>query len=134
MRSGARGMVDTQHAGQIRQRQWTAAEKLEIVQQSFAGSITVTAVARRYQVSKGSIYSWRKQASAGKLSAEPDGQSRFALVAIAGASTVTRPAESNDAGSMVEVVLRNGRILRLPETTGPSRAASLADALEGTRP
>jgi hypothetical protein len=36
-----------------------------------------------------------------------------------------------DAGTMIEVVLRNGRVLRLPERAGPARVARLADALEG---
>jgi hypothetical protein len=33
--------------------------------------------------------------------------------------------------SLVEVVLRNGRLLRLPEGVAPARAAALADALDG---
>jgi hypothetical protein len=34
-------------------------------------------------------------------------------------------------GSMLEVMLRNGRVLRLSERMAPARAALLADALEG---
>jgi hypothetical protein len=32
---------------------------------------------------------------------------------------------------LIDLVLRNGRILRLPESVPPGRAAALADALEG---
>lgn len=35
-------------------------------------------------------------------------------------------------GGAFEVVLRNGRVLRLPDGVAPARAMALADALEGT--
>ena len=38
---------------------------------------------------------------------------------------------STIADTRVEVVLRNGRMLRVPEGVAPSRAGALADALEG---
>jgi hypothetical protein len=34
-------------------------------------------------------------------------------------------------GAVIEVVLRNRRVLRLPEAVTPARAAILADALKG---
>jgi hypothetical protein len=34
-------------------------------------------------------------------------------------------------GSVIEVVLRNGRVLRLSDGVTPARAVILADALEG---
>ena len=34
-------------------------------------------------------------------------------------------------GLVIEVVLRNGRVLRVPEGVAPARAVVLADALEG---
>jgi hypothetical protein len=40
----------------------------------------------------------------------------------------------NDAsagGAMIEVVLRNGRVLRLPQEALPAHVGALADALEG---
>jgi hypothetical protein len=38
---------------------------------------------------------------------------------------------STIADARLEVVLRNGRVLRVPEGVAPSRVGSLADALEG---
>jgi hypothetical protein len=38
---------------------------------------------------------------------------------------------SDTADTRLEVVLRNGRMLRVPEGVAPSRAGALADALEG---
>ena len=52
-------------------------------------------------------------------------------VAIAtgdGAAAVT--ADGVGLGPVIEVVLRNGRVLRLPEGVAPARAVALADALE----
>jgi len=36
-----------------------------------------------------------------------------------------------DDEPVIEVVLRNGRVLRVPEGVAPARAVALADALEG---
>jgi hypothetical protein len=33
---------------------------------------------------------------------------------------------------VIEVVLRNGRVLRLPDGVAPARVAALADMLEGS--
>jgi len=53
-------------------------------------------------------------------------------VAVESEDGAALPAESGDGGgSIVEVVLRNGRRLRLSDRMAASRAASLADALEG---
>ena len=53
-------------------------------------------------------------------------------VAVASGSEAS--AATPDAvgrGSVIEVVLRNGRVLRLPEGATPARAVILAEALEG---
>jgi hypothetical protein len=46
------------------------------------------------------------------------------------------PQVGRDPGAScaIEVVLRNGRVLRLPQGAGPAQVARLADALEGTGP
>jgi len=126
-------MMEAQPTGPLRRRQWSAIEKLQIVKQSLAADANVAEVARRYNVSTGLIYSWRKQAKTGALSTTRANPSGFALVAVASGSSATRAVGRGDDRSMVEVVLRNGRILRVPERAGPGRAASLADALEGGR-
>ena len=42
-------------------------------------------------------------------------------------------AAVGDAPPIIELVLRNGRVLRLPEGVAPARAAALAEALEDGR-
>ena len=105
--------------------------KLKIVSESLAPHASVTEVARRHGLNPNLIYRWRHQAKAGALSRTSEGQSRFALVAVAAGSS-TRPLTRRDhqGDYIIEVVLRNGRILRLSEGTAPTRVAPLADALE----
>jgi Transposase len=97
-------------AGAERRRRWSTAEKLRIVEESLASGASVAEVARRHDV-----------------------HPNFVPVAIAGESGVARPMASDDViGPVIEVVLRNGRVLRLSEPAAPARAALLADALEGS--
>jgi transposase len=112
-------------------RRWTTAQKLKIVSESLAPHASVTEVARRHGLNPNLIYRWRHQAKAGALSRAPERQSRFALVAVATGSSA-RPLTRCDHRSdcIIEVVLRNGRILRLWEGTAPTRVAPLADVLE----
>jgi len=58
----------------------------------------------------------------------------FSPVVVASDSGVPRTPQSNaPAGvAVIEVVLRNGRVLRVPANAVPARVAVLADALEGS--
>jgi hypothetical protein len=52
---------------------------------------------------------------------------------VATESYVALPIESNKRpGSSIEVVLRNGRVLRLLEEVTPRLVGQLADALDGS--
>jgi len=118
---------DAERPGTQPRRRWTTFEKLRIVEESLAAGANVAEIARRHNISRNMIHRWRHEAKTGTLSTRSDGQSNFALVAVA--------AESNECtDSTIEVVLRNGRVLRLSEAASPGRAAQLADALEGCRP
>lgn len=119
-------------SGPERRRRWTAAEKLRLVAESSASGLSVTEFARRHDVHPNQVHAWRRQAKTGELSVAPDGEARFMPVAVATEDGAVLPARSgDDGGSIVEVVLRNGRLLRLSDRMAASRAALLADALEG---
>src|ERR1700674_582695 len=116
-------------AGPERRRRWTSAEKLRIVTETLAPGARVSEVARRHDVHPNLLHLWRRQARAGVLSRSDE--CRFAPVAIASVDgAVVPPCGGMAAGSVIEVVLRNGRVLRLPEGVAPARALILADALE----
>jgi transposase-like protein len=94
--------------------------------------VSVADFARRHDVHANLVHAWRRQAKNGELSVAPDGEARFAPVAVASEDSAAVPTrQCDDGGSIVEVVLRNGRLLRLSDRIAAARAAVLADALEG---
>ena len=129
-------MATTGHSGA--RRRWTSEQKHQIVLDSLAAGASVASVARRHDVNPNVIYAWRRQARMGKLPGRSEDGVDFVPVTIVPArravpvSMVPRDTTgSTIADARVEVVLRNGRMLRVPEGVTPSRAGALADALEG---
>jgi transposase-like protein len=115
-----------------RRRRWTASEKLRLVADSAASGLSVADFARRHDVHPNLVHAWRRQAKTGELSIAPVGEARFTPVAVATEDRAAIPTRhGDDGGSIVEVVLRNGRVLRLSDRMAVGRAALLADALEG---
>jgi transposase len=119
-------------------RRWTSEQKYQIVLDSLAAGASVASVARYHDVNPNLIYAWRRLARMGRLHAPSEDGVDFVPVTVAAArravpvSMVPRDsAGSAIADARLEVVLRNGRTLRVPEGVEPSRAGALADALEG---
>ena len=128
-------------AGPERRRRWTRAEKARIVEESLALDASVAEVARRHDVHANLLHAWRRQARTGTLvpghdaGMVPADGGRFTPVVVTSDGGVPRPARSDAAagGAVIEVVLRNGRLLRVPEDAAPTRVAALADVLERGR-
>jgi len=114
--------------GPERRRRWSPAEKRRIVAESLALGASVTEVARRHDVHPNLLHVWRKQARAGALTIANEPGSDFVSVRVAAGEGII--TESAGAASAIEVVLLNGRVLRIPERATPERAVALADALE----
>jgi transposase len=118
-------------SGPERRRRWSLAEKLEIVGESLAPEASVAAVARRHDVHPNLVHLWRRQARTGVLGPVPRDGPRFARVALAAGDDVGERKVRNPAGTgIVEIVLRNGRVMRLSREVSAAYAAQLADALE----
>jgi transposase len=121
-------------SGPERRRRWTQAEKARIVEESLAAGAKIAEVARRHDVHANLLHGWRRQARTGTLVRGHDpgmvSAARFSPVVVA--SDVPRAARSDAGadGAVIEVVLRNGRLLRVPEDAAPARVATLADVLE----
>jgi transposase len=123
-----------------RRRRWTRAEKARVVEESLASETSVAEVARRHDVHPNLLHAWRRQARTGTLVRGPDDGmmlaegSRFSPVVVTSDGGVPRGARSDAiaGGAAIEVVLRNGRLLRVPEDAAPARVAALADVLEGS--
>ena len=121
-------MTVTVLSGPERRRRWTSAEKVRIVEESLVAESSVIEIARRHDVHPNQLHAWRRQARLGLLgcgvAAVAQTECRFVPIAVA--------AEGGQVGlpQVIEVVLRNDRLLRLPEGVTPARAVVLADALE----
>ncbi|WP_140887341.1 hypothetical protein [Muricoccus nepalensis] len=88
-------------------------------------------VARRHRAASSLIFTWRSRMT--RRSAEVAAPSFVPVVLeepgeVPTAATQARPGRP--AGGMAGVVLRNGRVLRMPATTDPARQAAFAAALE----
>jgi transposase len=121
-----------------RRRRWTTAEKLRIVEESLVPGVMVSEVARRHDMHPHQLHRWRQLARHGLLAPAPDASptsaSECCFVPVAVVPDGKRAAKREDAGEgalLIELVLRNGRVLRLPQSVPAARAAALADALEG---
>ena len=119
-------------------RRWTCEQKYQIVLHSLAAGASVASLARHHDVNPNLIYAWRRLARMGRLHAPSEDGVDFVPVTVVPArravpvSMVPRDtAGSAIADTRLEVVLRNGRMLRVPEGVAPSQVGALADALEG---
>lgn len=120
-----------------RRRSWHPQQKMAIVQESCAPGTMATQVARRYGISTGLLYTWRKQL----LSAATDGFIRCEIVAEPGPLSLPAPepeppsptasvAAGPAATSTIEVELPGGTKLRL---CGDVDAGALARVLDMLR-
>jgi transposase len=123
-------MTVTVLPGPERRRRWTTAEKLRIVEESLKAGISVVEFARQRDLHPNLVHTWRWQARKGFLSEASNGETRFAPVAVVAADVVPAPASEAKDVAVIEVVLRNGRVVRLSERVTVAHAARLADALE----
>jgi transposase len=127
-------MTVTVLSGPERRRRWTAAEKRRIVDESLAGAASVVEVARRHDIHPNQLHLWRRQARTGAASGARAEGFRFVPVRLATRADAVAPEASGGAASAIEVVLRNGRVLRVPEGAALAQVVTLADALEGREP
>jgi len=124
-------------SGPERRRRWTPAEKARIIEESLAPGASVVEVARRHDVHANLLHAWRRQVRTGTLARGraakmvPADDGRFSPVVVASDGGVPRGARSDTGEAVIEVVLRNGRVLRLPAGVASARVAALADMLEG---
>lgn len=103
-----------------RRRVWHAQQKMAIVQESCAAGASATQIARRYGISTGLLYTWRRQL----LSAATDGFVPCEIIAEppAGSATTPMPAAAISPTGTIELELPSGARLRI---SGAADAATL---------
>jgi transposase len=113
-------------SGVERRRCWSAADKLRIVAEADEAGAKVAEVARRHEISRSILWTWRKQARAGRLTMSvPPG---FLPVLIDAASAMDAPNATANAPSaapfqadappppdqrMITITLANGTRLEI---------------------
>src|SRR5215471_18621416 len=102
-------------------RRWTLEEKRRIVAESNCGARQVSATARRYGLSTGQLFTWRRLARKGRLGGhtEPVAFSE-AVIVDRGAAAAAPPA---GACRRVEIVLADGLRIIVEQGVDPNALA-----------
>jgi transposase len=131
-----------------RRRRWPSEEKLRIMSEALEPGAVVAAVADRNGVCRSQLYTWLRLARDDRLpgiSITPQPLNSFVPVRIAPPARPTpadcqppsppapdmRPVSSRRRTSVVEVVLGNGRMLKVDESIDPVAFARLVAVLDG---
>ena len=127
-----------------RRRVWAVEQKREIALESLDPSTTPTAVARRYGITSGLLYTWRRQMMEGQLGSVPQPVSGFArvdlvaetprLTASAPAHPDPRPpappAQPSPCAGLIEIALPGGVSVRVDASVDGAALRRVLDALE----
>ncbi|CUH40055.1 Transposase [Jannaschia seosinensis] len=118
-----------------RRRRWTDAEKVRIVEESYAAPRMAAATARRYEISRSLLTRWRRLAREGLLIGNGD-RAHFTAVTVrpeVAAEPATTDAQfraDDTSHDRVEIILPNGRRLVTAASTETSTLARLIQVVE----
>lgn len=121
--------------GPERRRRWSDDEKTAILAELAKPGSKGAEVARRYGVSRGLLYTWRKEAGAARHTARPATEAMaFAPVLLTGpaaqAETPTAPAPPLQSPPFIEIEMKGARV-RLPGNAPASTVTAAIKALRG---
>ena len=120
-----------------RRRRWTLGQKLALVEEVSRPGASVAAVADRHGMSRSLLFEWRRQVRDGKMPGVVRADASATLVPVRVVEEaqpkkmLRRSAERvGKSAATVEVVLSNGRMLRVSEAIAPEVLGRLAAALD----
>jgi len=124
-----------------RRRRWSDAEKIAIVREASRGDRSVAEVARAHNVNRQQIYQWRTALRRGLLVDETGSISGPTFVMLEDLEPVTapdperetpaaEPAPEGTADPVIDLVLGNGRVLRVPASIPGAALTRLIRAAE----
>ncbi len=127
-----------------RRRRWTLEQKLALVEEVSRPGASVAAVADRHGMSRSLLFEWRRQVREEAMPGVVRAETAPALVPVrivedAPPKETPRPPvpsrrsaeRAGKSAATVEVVLSNGRVLRVSEAIAPEVLGRLAAALDG---
>jgi transposase len=126
-------------------RRWTPEQKREIVAESLGPDLTPTEVARKYAISSGQLYTWRRELLSVQSTMVARSAPRFAEVELESGSSQPAlpdlpPAEISPTAApslparpdgMIEVVLPGGVVVRMDAHVDGRALRRVLGALEG---
>lgn len=111
-----------------RRRHWRDVDKIRVVEESHRGHRQVSATARRHGISRSLLTVWRRQYRNGELATG----SGPAFVPVKMSPDIDAQSPRQPARDVqLEIVLRNGRCLRVSSSVDPDALARLLPILEG---
>lgn len=113
-------------SGIERRRRWTKAAKLEILAQADQPGVRIGDVARRHDIYPAQIRLWRRVLS------PFDAPSSFVPVRLLDEGALEQPLSSEARRVSIEIVLRNGRGLKVPSDKERKTLASLIAFVEAS--
>ncbi len=117
-----------------RRRSYTLEDKARLLAETVEPGVRVLEVAQRHGISPSLLHRWRREAEGRPLRkiARPVPRLVPLLVEAPGAASpmCTTAATNGAAGATIEVVLRNGRVLRVGAASDVAAVARLAGVLE----
>jgi transposase len=127
-----------------RRRRWPLEQKLALVEEVSRPGASVAAVADRHGMSRSLLFEWRRQIREGTMPGVVRAETARVLVPVrivedAPPKKAPRPPSSSrgsaeragKSAATVELVLSNGRVLRVSEAIAPEVLGRLAAALDG---
>ena len=105
-----------------RRRRWSVEQKREIAAESLEPGVSLITVARRYGISSGLLYTWRRYLLEGSLGATARAVAKFARVEVmamsadpasAAPSPPPTPNAMNHPDGMIEIALPGGVSVRV---------------------
>jgi transposase len=121
--------------GEVR-REYTAEERAQVLTEAAMPGARMLLVAQRHGISPSLVYRWRREAAGRPARQARPRAPRFVPLlvdsgSLSNPSTLqAEPAVQGSRVERIEVVLRNGRLLRVAGTADPEAIARLAAALE----
>ena len=96
-----------------RRRRWSVEQKREIAAESLEPGVSPITVARRYGISSGLLYTWRRHLLEGSLGVPRQPQAKFARVEVMAVPADPAAAPSGPVNGMIEIALPGGVSVRV---------------------
>lgn len=129
-------------SGVERRRQWRVGDKLRIVAEAERPGACFAEVARRHEVSRSVLWSWRKQVRSGALVPEetpafmpmqivPERTAMAVPPSVGPAAALPSADPAVERDERIEIVLPDGTAVRVSETVGSAALRRVLSALRG---